>query len=56
MSIGVCHKSIATVYDAQLSPPWLTPSRNGRGVVVWNLDTETLSLMLASPTLQGEVL
>ena len=42
---------IAAAYDAQLGLPRLAPSHNGPSIVRWYLDTETLSRVLASPTL-----
>ena len=50
------HRGEATVYDAELSPPCLTPSSNRRSVAWWYLDGDTLPIVLASPLLEGEVL
>ena len=56
MPIEEHHRDIATAYDIQLNPSWLTPSPNGCGEAGQNLDTEMLSLMLTSLKLQDEVL
>ena len=45
------HGGIAVAYDAQLSLSGLAPSPNRPGVAGWYLDPETLSRVLASPTL-----
>lgn len=54
--IEECDGGVGATDDAQLSPPWFAPSSNGCGVAGQDLDTETLSQMLAPPSLQGEVL
>ena len=51
MPIRERHRGIAAAYNARLSLSWLAPSPNERDEAGWNLDMETLSLMLTSPML-----